>query len=55
MTEEEFVEIDLETESIQYIFRAMGNLLVYDRSTSSESPRFLAWVLKNRLDLFHDL
>jgi hypothetical protein len=55
MTEEEVVEIDLETESIHFIFRAMGNLLVYDRSFSSETPRFLAWVFKNRLDISDDL
>ena len=47
----ELVLLELETLAISYIIRAIGNLLAYDRSITSESGRFLEWVEANRPDL----
>jgi hypothetical protein len=55
LKDDEVVEIDLETESIHYILRAMGNLVRYDNSVSSETTRFYQWLLENINDLFSDL
>ena len=38
------VSIELETEAVQYIVRALSNLVQHDRSLPSEGPRFLAWL-----------
>jgi hypothetical protein len=40
MKDEEKIEIELETEAIQYIVRAVTNLAGYDKSCTSETPRF---------------
>jgi len=44
LKDEEFIEIELEKEAVQYLARAISNLAAYDRSTSSETPRFLSWL-----------
>jgi len=51
MKDVESLEIELETEAIQYIVRAINNLLIYDELLASETPRFLNWLNKNRSDL----
>ncbi len=51
MKDEESIEIDLETEAIQYIFRAATNLAAHDKSCTSETPRFIKWIEINRNDL----
>lgn len=51
MKDEESIEIELETEAIQYLFRAIANLIAYDRSLTSETPRFFKWLKENRKDL----
>lgn len=45
------VDIELETEAVQYILRAISNLYLHDCSLSSESPRFLKWLTENRKDI----
>ena len=44
LNEDETVWIELETEAVQYIARALSNLVQHDRSLPSEGPRFLAWL-----------
>ncbi|MHB1865703.1 MAG: hypothetical protein ACYCPE_10795 [Metallibacterium sp.] len=40
MRDEETIDIELETEAIQYIVRAVINLAAHDKSCTSETPRF---------------
>lgn len=42
------LSLELETEAAQYIVRAISNLVTYDGSLSSESPRFLEWLSKHK-------
>lgn len=51
MKDEGTIEIELETEAIQYIVRAITNLAAHDKSCTSETPRFFEWIEKNRADL----
>ncbi len=55
MKDKECLEIELETEAIQYLIRGIANLVTYDRSVTSETPRFLAWINENRKDLVNGL
>lgn len=55
MKDEEKTEIELQTEAIQYIVRAVTNLATHDRSCTSETPRFFEWIEKNRKDLLNGL
>jgi predicted transcriptional regulator len=52
--DDECIEIELETEAIQYLVRSINNLLLHDGSLSSETPRFLKWLVENRKDLIAD-
>jgi hypothetical protein len=47
----ETVALELETEAIQYILRAIANLLAHDHSLPSEGDLFLHWLCANRKDL----
>jgi hypothetical protein len=49
----EYLDIELETQAIQYIVRAVTNLVTLDNSLSSETPRFFDWLYKNRMDLIN--
>ena len=51
LRDEETVSLELETEAIQYIVRAVANLIGHDRSLPSEGPRFFKWLSTNRPDL----
>jgi hypothetical protein len=51
LRDDETIELDLEAEAIQYILRAVTNLLGGHQRTPSEGPRFFAWVANNRKDL----
>ena len=51
MKDEEYTDLELETEAIQYIVRARANLVSYDQTITSESPRFLNWLSEHRRDL----
>lgn len=53
--DEESIEIELETEAIQYIVRAITNLAMHDKSCTSETPRFVDWIRNNRKDLLNGL
>ncbi|MEK7763148.1 MAG: hypothetical protein AAB433_16360 [Nitrospirota bacterium] len=55
MKDEESIEIELETEAIQYIVRAITNLVTHDKSCTSETPRFVDWIRNNRKDLLNGL
>ena len=55
MKDEETIEVELETEAIQYIVRAITNLATHDKSCTSETPRFFEWIEKNRKDLLNGL
>ncbi|TAN43237.1 MAG: hypothetical protein EPN22_10435 [Nitrospirae bacterium] len=46
------IELELETEAMQYIIRAISNLFSHNCSLTSESPRFLKWLYENRKDIF---
>lgn len=47
----EVIELKLEYEAMQYMFRCITNLAIYDQSASSETPRFMAWVEANKREL----
>ena len=51
--DDKHLNIDLETAALQYIIRALGNLLSYDSSLPSEGPRFFKWLQDNRGDLYN--
>jgi len=53
--DEEKVALELETEAIQYIVRAVVNLVAHDQSFPSEGPRFFEWLSNNRGDLMEGL
>jgi len=55
MKDEESIEIELETEAIQYLVRAITNLVTHDNSLTSETPRFYMWLSENRKDLMNGL
>lgn len=52
MKDDEAIHLELETEAIQYILRAISNLIGHDRSLPSEGPRFFSWLKENRMDLY---
>lgn len=52
MQDEETISVDLEGEAIQYIVRALTNLILHDRSLPSEGPRFFKWLEANRKGLY---
>jgi hypothetical protein len=52
MKDDETIDLELETEAIQYIMRAISNLIAHDRSLPSEGPRFFTWLEVNRKDLY---
>ena len=55
MADDEKVAIELETEAIQNIVKAITTLFSYDQSLSSESPRFLQWLNKNKPEILNGL
>jgi len=55
MKDEESLEIELETEAIQYLVRAITNLITHDNSLTSETPRLFKWISENRKDLLSGL
>jgi hypothetical protein len=50
-TDDEKIRLELDEEALQYIVRALANLVAHDASQPSEGPRFWAWMSENRLDL----
>lgn len=50
--DEETINVDLEGEAIQYIVRALTNLILHDQSLPSEGPRFFDWLAENRKELY---
>ena len=55
MEDDEAIAIELQTEAIQYIVRALSNLVAHDNSITSEAPRFFDWLKENRKDLIEGL
>lgn len=55
MKDEEYIDIELETQAIQHIVRAVTNLATHDKTATSETPRFFAWLTEHRKDLTNDL
>lgn len=51
MQDAETISVDLEGEAIQYIVRALVNLVLHDYSLPSEGHRFFKWLVINRQDL----
>lgn len=51
LVDDEKIRLELDTEAIQYIVRALANLLTHDGSLPSEGPRFAEWLKENRPDL----
>jgi hypothetical protein len=52
LKDDETIQIELETEAIQYIIRAIANLIAHDQSLPSEGPRFFEWLSANRRELY---
>jgi len=50
-TDQETIILEWETEAVQYILRALANLVAYDYSLPSEAPRFIAWLSNHRSGL----
>ena len=48
LRDEESIEIDLEAEAVQYLVRAITNLILHDHSMPSEGQRFFEWLAANR-------
>lgn len=48
LRDEETIEIDLEAEAVQYLVRAITNLILHDHSMPSEGQRFFEWLAANR-------
>ena len=48
LKDDERAEIELEEEAVQYIARALSNLVIHDRSLPSEGPRFFEWLAKRQ-------
>lgn len=48
LRDEETIELDLEAEAIQYLVRAITNLVLHDHSLPSEGQRFFEWLATNR-------
>jgi len=55
MKDEESMDIELEAEAIQYLVRAITNLVTHDNSLTSETPRLFKWLNENRKDLINGL
>ncbi len=47
----EKIRLQLEEEALQYILRALTNLVAHDKSLPSEGPRFWDWMSQNRVDM----
>jgi hypothetical protein len=47
MDDDTTILLDLEGEAVQYIVRAITNLVLHDRSLPSEGPRFFRWLSAN--------
>lgn len=48
LRDEETLSVDLESEAVQYIVRALTNLVLHDYSLPSEGPRFFEWLSENQ-------
>jgi len=48
LRDEETISVDLEGEAVQYLVRALTNLVLHDRSLPSEGPRFFVWLSENQ-------
>ena len=55
MKDDENLDIELEKEAIQYIARAIANLITHDNSVTSETPRYYKWLMENKKDLMNGL
>ena len=51
LRDEETITLDLEAEAVQYLVRAITNLVLHDHSMPSEGPRFFEWLATHRLRL----
>jgi hypothetical protein len=48
LRDEERIEIELRTEALQFIVRAMSNYLDHNLPATAQGDRFLEWVVENR-------
>ena len=55
LKDEENLEIELENQAIQYIARAIANLVSHDYSITSETPRYYKWLKENKQELMNGL
>jgi hypothetical protein len=53
-SDQEKICLELDSEAIQYIVRALTNLANYFSSQPSEAPRLWAWLVTNRPDLIDE-
>ena len=52
LKDDKTINLDLEGEAIQYIVRALTNLVLHDRSLPSEGPRFFKWLSAKHPELY---
>ena len=50
--DDQTITLEWETEAIQYIVRAIANLVRHSREMPSEGPRFFQWLNLNRSELY---
>lgn len=50
-TDEDEIELEVQTEAISLIVRAITNLYALDGSVSYNTPEFLNWIQRNRTEL----
>ncbi len=55
LKDNEHEEFDLEINAIQYLIRAIDHLNCFDRSCSSETPRFIKWLTENKKEFLDDI
>ena len=55
MKDDENLEIELETEAIQYLIRTIRNLYTHDNTISSQTLSLFKWSRENRKDLTNGL
>ena len=48
LRDEETITLDLEAEAVQYLTRAITNLVLHDHSMPSEGPKFFKWLATHR-------
>ncbi len=54
LPDDEKIRLELDEEALQYIVRALSNLVAHDQSQPPNGPRFWQWMSDHRQDLLRD-